>query len=105
MQQPEHFELDDSAALGKLPLRRFPISVRGELKSELDRLEEQGVSVQVKEPTDWISSLVTERKKNGSLRLCLDPKTLNLACKRAHCPLPAMDDVLSKLLKARIFSI
>ena len=33
-------------------------------------------------PTPWISSLVIEPKKDGSLRLCLDPKDLNKAIKR-----------------------
>ena len=34
-----HLELDESVVPVKLPLRRFPISVRNELKSELDRLD------------------------------------------------------------------
>ena len=80
-------------------------SVRGKLKAELDRLEQKGVVAKVMEPTDWVSSLVVERKKNGSLRLCIDPKPLNKALKRAHYPLPIIDDVLAELPKARVFSI
>ena len=101
---PVHLELNDSVALVKLPLRQFPISVQGELKSKLDRLEEQGVPAQVGS-TDWISSIVTEQKKNAVVMYCFDPNPLNKELKRAHHPLSVIDDVLVELPKARIFSI
>jgi hypothetical protein len=31
----------------------------------------------IEEPTEWVSSLVIVEKKNGKIRLCLDPKDLN----------------------------
>ena len=45
------------------------------------------------EPTDWVSSLVTVEKKNGSLRVCLDPRDLNLVIKREHFMIPTAQDV------------
>ena len=33
-----------------------------------------GVLVKVDEPTDWVHNLVIIEKKNGLLRLCLDPR-------------------------------
>ncbi|CAC5387825.1 unnamed protein product [Mytilus coruscus] len=55
-------------------------------------------------PTDWVSSLVTVKKPNGKLRICIDPKPLNKALKRSHYPLPIIDDLLPELNKAKIFS-
>ena len=31
----------------------------------------------ISDPTDWVSSIVVIEKKNGNLRICLDPKELN----------------------------
>ena len=44
-------------------------------------------------------------KPNGKLRVCLGPKPLNKALKRNHYPLPTIDDLLSELSKARVFSV
>ena len=44
-------------------------------------------------------------KPNGKLRVCLDPKPLNKALKRNHYPLPTIDDLLSELSMARVFSV
>ena len=52
-----------------------------------------GVLKKVDEPTDWVSNLVVVEKKEGSLRLCLDPKNLNKAIKREHHAIPTMQDI------------
>ena len=49
--------------------------------------------------------MVIERKKNGKLRVCLDPRPLNKALKRAHYPMPVVDDLLAALANARVFSV
>ena len=56
-------------------------------------------------PTPWISSLVIDPKKNGTLRLCLDPKDLNKAILRENYPLPTIEDVATRLHGAKVFSI
>ena len=75
------------------------------MKSELDRLETIGVIAKVSRPTEWVSALVVERKKNGKLRLCLDPRPLNKALKRSTYPIPVVDDLLPRLSKAKIFTV
>ena len=42
----------------------------------------------VTEPTDWVSSLTYSHKKDGSLRICLDPRHLNIALRRPHHATP-----------------
>lgn len=58
----------------------------------------------VDESTDWVSSMVVIEKSNGQLRICLDPKDLNTAIKRHRYPMPTVDEVLSKLDGAKVFS-
>ena len=59
--------------------RRVPFALRDRLKSELDKEESLGVIVKVDEPTDWVNYIMIVEKKNGSLRICLDPRYLNKA--------------------------
>ena len=84
--------------------RKVPVSMKARLKEELDRLVELQVIAPVKEPTDWISSMICVKKPN-KLRICLDPKDLNKAIKRPNYPIPNLDDVLAKLSKAKFFSV
>jgi len=49
------------------------------------------------EPTDWLNSLLTVEKKDKSLRLCLDPRQLNIAIKREHYAIPTADDIIARL--------
>ena len=55
--------------------------------------------------TDWVSSVVVETKKDGSLRICIDPRPLNKALKRCHYPMPVVDDILPDLAHAKVFSV
>ena len=94
-----HLEIDKNVQPVKLhvPTRRVPIALREPLKQELDRLSNIGVIQKVDTPTDCISALVVTTKKNGKVRLCIEPKPLNEALRRNHYPLPTIDDVLPLL--------
>ena len=85
--------------------RRVPHAMMQPLKDELDRLEKLQVIEKVTEPTEWLSSLVTVKKPNGKLRLCIDPQPLNTALKRAPFMTPIIDDILPQLSGARVFSV
>ena len=65
------------------PPRRIPIAIPDKVKDELNRMVKLKVIERIREPTDWVSSMVTVQKPNGSLRICLDLKDLNLAIKKA----------------------
>ena len=58
----------------------------------------------VSESKDWVSSMVTVVKPN-KLRICIDPKDLNRAIKRSHYPLPTIEEVATRLSKAKVFSV
>ena len=55
---------DDAVPVVHAP-RRVPIALKKDLKHQLDEMEANGVIAKVKEPTDWVSSLVVVEKKNG----------------------------------------
>ncbi|KAA5776933.1 RNA-directed DNA polymerase, partial [Pseudomonas aeruginosa] len=74
------------------------------MKKELDDLEKDGVICRVEEPTEWISSLVITTKKDGSLRLCIDPRKLNQAILRSDYQFPTIDEIKSDLTGAKYFS-
>ena len=54
------------------------LAIQPKLK-QLDCYEEKGIIMKRDEPTEWVSSLLGVEKKDGSLRVCLDPKDLNRA--------------------------
>ena len=98
-------DVDPTVKKSQLPIRRVPVAMKQPLKDELDRLATMGTIERVDHPTDWMSHLVTVRKPNGSLRLCLDPQPLNRALKRCHFPIPTLDDVLPEITQARVYSV
>ncbi|GBM97787.1 Retrovirus-related Pol polyprotein from transposon 297 [Araneus ventricosus] len=73
--------------------RKVAFSLLEPLKADLDRMVNAGVIEKVTEPTDWVSPLVIVQKKNGALRVCLDPQNLNRAIKRPQCNLPTFEDI------------
>ncbi|KAF2897979.1 hypothetical protein ILUMI_08195 [Ignelater luminosus] len=56
--------------------KRIPVSLRKDLKQELDKLIRDDITVKEDKHTDWVSDLLIFRK-NNSFRICLDPIPLN----------------------------
>ena len=83
--------------------RCIAVALRPQLKDTLDALEPQGVIAQVTTPTRWISSIVAIPKKNGKLSICLDPKDLNRAIQREKYQLPTVEDIATRLHRAKVF--
>ena len=48
--------------------------------------------------------MVATLKKNGKLRVCIDPRELNKALLREHYVLPVLDDTLHELRRSTVFS-
>ena len=59
--------------------RRVLMALRHRLKETLNSMVRANIIAPVTEPTQWISSIVVVPKKNGTLRICLDPKEVNAA--------------------------
>ncbi|XP_056016955.1 uncharacterized protein K02A2.6-like [Ostrea edulis] len=86
------------------PPRRISVALRQKVKDKLKTMEQEGIIVRQSEPTEWVNSLVTVIKPNGSVRLCLDPKDLNSAIKRPHYPMLTIDEIVSRMPSAKYFS-
>ena len=86
------------------PARKVPQAMEKQVQEELDRMVKKGVIVREREPTEWVSQMVATKKKNGDVRICLDPRDLNRALQRPHYPMRTANDVASRLGNAKVFS-
>ena len=85
--------------------RRVAVALRPKLKETLDDLVVQNVITPVTKPTAWINSIVAAPKKNGKLRVCLDPKDLNRAILRENYQMPTIEDIATRLHGAKVFTV
>ncbi len=86
------------------PLRRYPIQLRDEIINKLAELEELSIIEPVDGPTEWVNQLAFATKKNNELRVCQDPKHLNLQMNRIHNKMPTLDEITHKFAGAKVFS-
>jgi hypothetical protein len=84
--------------------RKVPIALRDRVKAELQRMVDMDVIERQDEPTEWVSSMVVVVKPN-KIRICIDQKDLNRAIKREHYPMQTVDDIVTRMPNAKIFSI
>ena len=87
------------------PPRRLPITLQKPVRQELDAMVKSKIIAPVSEPTEWVSSMVVVEKKNNEIRICLDPRDLNRAIMRCHYPLPTIEQVATRLNKAKVFTV
>lgn len=76
------------------PPRKVPLALKEKVKAELGRIEKEGIIVKQTEPAPWVNSMVTVIKPSGKLRICMDPKDLNVAIQREHFPVKTVEDVI-----------
>jgi hypothetical protein len=105
-QQKARIVLKDDAQPVVAAPRRCPINIRTEIQDSLDDMEKNGIisKIPTGQPTEWLSSLAYARKSNGKLRVCLDPRDLNLNIKRTYHRAPTVEEITHKLADAKVFS-
>ncbi|KAK2704195.1 hypothetical protein QYM36_017493 [Artemia franciscana] len=96
--------LKDNATPTVHPARKIPLALKQKLKTELERLESLDIIEKVRQPTDWVNAMVMVEKKDGGVRLCIDPVDLNRAIKRPYYPVPSFDVAVAELNGAAVFS-
>lgn len=106
---PSFLQLQSSAKSDTQPfalstLRCVAVPLLPKVKEELERMEEMGVISKVSEPTDWCAGMVVVPKRNGKVRICVDLTKLNESvCQERHI-LPSVEQTLSQISGAKIFS-
>ncbi len=84
-------------------LRRLPFAVRQAVSAELDSLLQKGIIEKI-DSSPWISPIVVTAKKGGKIRLCVDLREPNKALIVDSHPLPHMEELLSDLRGASVFT-
>ena len=84
------------------PYRRQNPAVRREEMTQVQQILSSNVIRPSNSP--WASPVVMVRKKDGSLRFCVDFRQLNAATVKDAHPLPRIDDLLDALHGAKWFS-
>ena len=84
-------------------MRRIAWAERDLISAEVDKMRKQRVVVESESP--WSSPPVLVKKKDGTVRFCIDYRRLNEVTTPDQYPLPRIDDVLDALEHGRYFTV
>ncbi|KAK8949163.1 hypothetical protein KSP39_PZI006059 [Platanthera zijinensis] len=87
--------------IAKAPYRMAPRELE-ELRTQLDELLAKGFIRQSSSP--WGAPVLFVKKKDGSMRLCIDYRELNKVTIKNRYPLPRIDDLFDQLRGSAVFS-
>ncbi|WMV19420.1 hypothetical protein MTR67_012805, partial [Solanum verrucosum] len=93
--------LPDTQPISIPPYHMAPVELK-ELKEQLRDLLEKGFIRPSQSP--WGSPVLFVKKKDGSLRMCIDYRQLNRVTVKNKYPLPRIDDLFDQLQGASHFS-
>ncbi|TYK27290.1 DNA/RNA polymerases superfamily protein [Cucumis melo var. makuwa] len=93
--------LPGTAPISQAPYRMAPSELK-ELKMQLQELVDKGYIRPSVSP--WGAPVLFVKKKDGTLRLCIDYRQLNKVTIRNKYPLPRIDDLFDQLRGAALFS-
>ncbi|KAL2233225.1 UNVERIFIED_CONTAM: Transposon Tf2-12 polyprotein [Sesamum indicum] len=89
------------APISIAPYRMAPVELH-QLKKQIEELLGKGFIRPSTSP--WGAPVLFVKKKDGSMRLCIDYRQLNRVTVKNKYPLPRIDDLLDQLKGATIFS-
>ena len=95
-------ELQPGTAPISVPAYRMALAELAELGVRLKELERLKYIKPSNSP--WGAPALFAKKKNGSLRLCIDYRKLNAVTVKNKYPMPRIDDLFDQLKGAKCFS-
>lgn len=89
-----------------IPVASRPRRLSPSEKQEVEELMKQWLDEGIIRPSssEYASSIVLVKKKDGSTRVCVDYRELNKKIERPRFPLPFIEDQLDQLQGAKIFT-
>ncbi|KAA0035151.1 ty3-gypsy retrotransposon protein [Cucumis melo var. makuwa] len=90
-----------TAPISRAPYIMAPVELK-ELKVQLQELLDKGFIRPSVSP--WGATVLFVKKKDGSMRLCIDYRELNKVTIKNRYPLPKIDDLFDQLQGATVFS-
>ncbi|KAL0546184.1 hypothetical protein IC582_016090 [Cucumis melo] len=90
-----------TAPISRAPYKMAPAELK-ELKVQLQELLDKGFIRPSVSP--WEAPVLFVKKKDGSMRLCIDYRELNKVTVKNRYPLPRIDDLFDQLQGATVFS-
>ena len=83
----------------RLPPYRIPYAYRDIVREELKQMETDGIIE--KSSSEWAAPIVLVKKKDSSLRLCVDYRRLNAVSEMDAYPMARVDDLIDRLGEAK----
>jgi hypothetical protein len=93
--------LPGTAPISRRPYR-MPLNELAELKVQLNELLKKGLIHPSSSP--WSCPAIFVKKKDQSLRMCVDYRPLNAVTVKNKYPLPCINILFDQLSKAKVFS-
>ena len=81
---------------------RLPVAYEKEVNSQLESMQRDNIISLSKSP--WASPMVVVKKKDSTLRLCVDYRRLNSVTEGDSFPLPSIEELLLKVCNSKYFS-
>ena len=81
---------------------RIPPMWKDDVKAQIDKLLEWGIIRPSTSP--WSSSIVTAKKKDGGVRICVDYRAVNAVTDPDPYQMPLIDEILEMLATAKFIS-
>jgi len=79
---------------GKKPIKQIPIKfapqILPKIKEEIERLLKCGF-IRTARYVDWLANVVLVKKENGTIRVCINFRYLNLATPKDEYPMPVAE--------------
>ena len=81
---------------------RIPYTQQEEIRKKIQEMADNEIIRKSSSP--WTSPIVIVKKKDGTLRICIDYRRLNEVTRKDTYPLPRIDGMLDKLGRSTIFT-